>query len=127
MHIVDSYYVKIRYTYTNFFHMFFKSSVGFMLSNCVNEKIFIYFHMFLKSFVGFVLSNYLNAKKNIFGMQNTQYSIVLSVHKQPGVFNTTYAIQSRVNCPNITQRCLSVYTTIFVWRKNKTNYLSNQT
>ena len=31
-------------------------------------------------------------------MRNIQYSIELSVHKQPSVFNTTYTIQSRVNC-----------------------------
>ena len=37
-------------------------------------------------------------QKNTFGMRNTQYSIELSVHKQPSVFNTTYTIQSRVNC-----------------------------
>ena len=30
-------------------------------------------------------------------------------------------------CCNIFQRCLSVYSTIFVRRKNKTNYLPNQT
>ena len=30
-------------------------------------------------------------------------------------------------CRNISQRCSSVYTTIFVRRKDKTNYLSNQT
>ena len=47
-----------------------------MLLNCVNEK-------------------------NTFGMRNTQYSIELSVHKQPSVFSTTYTIQCRVNCPNI--------------------------
>ena len=33
-------------------------------------------------------------------MRNTQYSIELSVHKQPRVFKATYTIQSRVNCPN---------------------------
>ena len=57
--------------------------------------------MFLKNNVGFVLSNCLNAKKkkkNTSGMRNTQYSIQLSVHKQPSVFNTTYTIQSRMNC-----------------------------
>ena len=37
-------------------------------------------------------------KKNTFRMRNTQYSIALNVHKQPKVFNTTYTIQSRVNC-----------------------------
>ena len=47
--------------------------------------------MFFKNSVGFVLPNCLNAKKkNTFGMRNTQYSIELSVHKQPSVFNTTY-------------------------------------
>ena len=30
-------------------------------------------------------------------------------------------------CRNIFQRCSSVYTIVFVRRKNKTNYLSNQT
>ena len=44
--------------------------------------------MFLKSSVGFMLSNCLKAKKkNTFGIQNTQYSMALSVHKQPSVFN----------------------------------------
>ena len=38
-------------------------------------------------------------QKNTFGIQNTQYSKELSVHKQPSVFNKTYALQSRVNCP----------------------------
>ena len=33
-------------------------------------------------------------------MRNTQYRIELCVNKQPSVFNTTYTIQSRVNCPN---------------------------
>ena len=45
-----------------------------------------------------MLSNCVNAKENTFGMQ-TQYSIELSVHKQPSVFNTTYMKQSRVNFP----------------------------
>ena len=55
-----------------------------------------------------MLSNYLNAKKqkkNRFGMGNTQYSIDLSVHKHPRVFNKTYTIQSRVNCPNYSIQC----------------------
>ena len=30
-------------------------------------------------------------------------------------------------CRNISQRCSNVYTTIFVWRKDKPNYLLNQT
>ena len=40
-------------------------------------------------------------KKNIFGIRNTQYSIVLSIYKQPSAFNTTYTIQSCVNCPSL--------------------------
>ena len=62
-----------------------------MLSNCVNEKnvytfVFIYF------------SKVVRAMKYTI---NTHYSIELSVHKQPSVFNTTYTIQSLVNCLNI--------------------------
>ena len=34
---VDNFHVKIRHTYTHFFHVF-KSCIGFMLSNCVYEK-----------------------------------------------------------------------------------------
>ena len=50
----------------------------------------------------FVLSNCLNAKKkNTIGLRNIQYSIALSVHGKPSVFNTTYTIKRRVNCPNI--------------------------
>ena len=41
-------------------------------------------------------------QKNTFVIRNTQYSIALSVHRQPGVFNTTYKIQSSVNCLNYT-------------------------
>ena len=29
-------------------------------------------------------------QKNTFGRRNTQYSLALTVHKQPSVFNTTY-------------------------------------
>ena len=36
-------------------------------------------------------------------MQNTQYHRALCVHKQPCVFNTTYTIRSRVNCPSVEQ------------------------
>ena len=58
--------------------------------------------MFFKSSIGFMLSNRLNAKKkNTFEMRNIQYSIELSVHKQPSVFNTTYTIQSHVNSPTM--------------------------
>ena len=57
--------------------------------------------MFFKS-TAIVLSNCLNVKKNTFEMRNTQCSIELSVHKQPSV-NTTYTIQSRVNCLTVFQ------------------------
>ena len=63
--------------------------------------------MFFKSCVGFVLSNCLDAKKNTFGKRITPYSIALSVHKQPSVYNTTYMIQSRVNCPCVLQSMVS--------------------
>ena len=72
------------------------------------KKMCFCFHMFFKSCVGFVLSNCLNATKNIFGIPNTQYSTALSVHKQPNVFNTTYTIQIRVNCTNV-----SIFAEIF--------------
>ena len=68
----------------------------FKISKYINEKMCMYFHIFFKNSVGFVLSNCLNAKKI-----HTQCSIELSVHKQQSVFNITYTIQSRVNCPNI--------------------------
>ena len=73
-----------------------------MLSNSVNKKMFLCFHMFFKSRIDFGLLNCLNAKKkNTFGMRNTQYSIELKAHKQPSLFNTTYTLQCRLNCPNI--------------------------
>ena len=53
MLVVDNFHVKIRYTYTHFFHMFFKSCVGFVLSNC------------------------LNVKKIHLGIRNTQFSIAI--------------------------------------------------
>ena len=40
-------------------------------------------------------------KKKTFEIRNIQYSIALSVNKQPSVFNTTYTIQNRVNCPTV--------------------------
>ena len=39
--VVDNIHVKIRYTSTQFFHMFLKID-GFELSNCLNAKIKIY-------------------------------------------------------------------------------------
>ena len=74
MLVVDNIHIIIQYTYTHFFHMFLKV----VLDSC-------YQIMWMKkrSF-DFVLSNW-----------NTQYSIELSVHKQPSVLNTTYTKQSR--------------------------------
>ena len=51
-------------------------------------------------------------KQNTFGIQNTQYSIELSIHKPPSAFNTTYTIQSRVNCSNMLTSILPTYTYI---------------
>ena len=53
--------------------------------------------MFFKSCIGFMLLNCLNAKKKIH----------LSLHKQPSVFNTTYTIQTHVNCLTVSVRKLS--------------------
>ena len=44
--------------------------------------------------------------KNTFGIRCTQYSIELSVHKQPRVFNTTYTIKCHMNCPYVFKSCL---------------------
>ena len=43
-------------------------------------------------------------------MRNTQYSIELSVHKQPSVFNTTYTLQSQVNC--LSKKFVFIYANI---------------
>ena len=91
MLVVDNFHVKIRYTYTHFFSNIFLKVV---LISC-------YSHMFFKSSIGFWLSNCFKRQKSTIGMHNTQYSIGLSVHKQPSVFNIhdiTYTIQCRVNC-----------------------------
>ena len=60
MLVVDKFHVKMRYTYTHFLHMFFKSFVGSELNKLFECK----------------------KKRNTFGIRNTQYSIALSVHKQ---------------------------------------------
>ena len=73
-------------------HIFFKCCIGFVLSNCANEKSVYMLSYAIKLF---------ECQKNAFGIRNTQYIIALSVHKQPSVFNTTYMIQSRMNCPNV--------------------------
>ena len=84
----------------DFFHMFFKSYIGFMLSNCMNEKNVYTLYVFQKlcCFRAIKLCKY---QKNAFGIRNTQYCIKLSVHKQTSVYNITYTLQSRVNCPNV--------------------------
>ena len=46
-------------------------------------------------------------QKYTFPMRNTQYNIELSVHKQSSVFNITYTIQCRGNCP------MKTYTSTF--------------
>ena len=58
------------------------------------------FIMFFSKVVLFHAIKLFKCQKNTFGMPNTQYSKELRVHKHPSVFNTTYTIQSRVNCPN---------------------------
>ena len=89
--ILLPFHAKIRYTCTHFFHMFLKV----VLLSCYQivwmKNMRKCFHMFFKSSVGVGLSNCLNAKKKnkTFGMRSTQYNIELSVHKQPSVFNTT--------------------------------------
>ena len=91
-----------------FFHIFFKSCIGFMLSNCVNKKMCACFHMFFKSSVDFGFKSQTN------GMWNTQYSIELNVHKQPSVFKTTYTVQCRVNCPNVCKSEKKIFIIFFL-------------
>ena len=78
MLVVDNFHLKFRYTYS-YRH---------------------FFHTFSKVLLGFHAIKLFECQKNTFGIRNTQYSIALSVHQQPCVFNTTYTIQSRS-----TQRC----------------------
>ena len=58
MIVIDNFHVKIRYTYPYFF-ICFKSCIGFVLSNCANDKNVYMF----SCFSSFVLTNCLNAKK----------------------------------------------------------------
>ena len=98
--------------------MFFKSCIGFVLSNCVNEKnayMFAYVQGELKKALSwannttlyefalhmFLKSRFVSVAIKLFEIRSTQYSIELSVHKPPKVVNTTYTIQSRVNCPAV--------------------------
>ena len=72
MLVVDNFHVKNWYT---FFYMILKD----VLCSCYQierkKKMCICLFMFFKSCLGFVLSNCLNAKENTFEIQNTQYSI----------------------------------------------------
>ena len=54
-----------------------------MLSNCVNEN-----NVYMFSYV-FQMLCWFRAIK-LFELFETQYSLALTVHKQPSVFNTTY-------------------------------------
>ena len=109
----------------HFFHMFFKSCISFVLSNCLNAKKnhiwdskYTIHHSIERSqttkciqynihniksceLPKYFLDNCWILIQNTFRIQNTEYIIALSVHKQPNVFHTTYTIQSRVNCPNV--------------------------
>ena len=68
----------------------------------MEKNVFMFAYVFKKSF-WFECQK----KKNAFEIRHTQYSIELSVHKQPKVFNTTYTIQSRVDWPNVWKLALS--------------------
>ena len=63
MLVVDNFHVKIRYTYTRYSHMFLKVVLVSCYQNMRMKEMCIYFHMFFKNSVGFVLSNCLKAKK----------------------------------------------------------------
>ena len=96
--LLDNFHLKIRYTYIHNFHLFLKC-ISFILTNCVNEENFYMFsYVFQKLCTFRAIKLFKCQTNNTFGMQNTQYSKELSVHKQLSVFNTTYTIQSRVNC-----------------------------
>ena len=101
MLVVDNFHVKIRYKRIylfSFFHLFLK--VLWNLSNCVNEKNVVYgyvlFSYVFQMFRRFRAIKLFECQKNTLGIRNTQYSLAMSVHKQPSVFNTPYTIQSRV-------------------------------
>ena len=72
------------------------------LFNLLERPLFIFFHMFSaiklsewkKCVYVFQKLCWFGAIKLLECQKNT-------VHKQPSVFNTTYTIQSRVNCPNV--------------------------
>ena len=84
--VVMSNYVHIYI----FFSYVFKSCIGLMGSNCVNEKVVYTFSYVFQKLCWFRAIKLFKSQENRFGMRNTQYSIGLIVHKQPSVFNTTY-------------------------------------
>ena len=106
-----------------FFSYIFKSCIGFMLSNYVNEKNTYMFSCIFQKLYWFRAIKLFECHKNTFGIWNTQYSITLSVHKQPSVFNITHTIHSRVNCPNFIIWFLKVVLVScyqIVWMKKNT-------
>ena len=84
-------------------HIFFHKFLKVVLVSCYQivrmRKMCICFQIFLKSWDSFVPSNCLNAKK--IHLECEIHNTPLSAHKQTSVFNTTYTIQSHVNCPSI--------------------------
>ena len=103
MLVADNFQLKIRYTYTHFFHILLKV----VLVSCnqivwIKKNVYI-FHMFFKSL------NCLNAKQSTFGMRNIQYSIELSVHKV--CVHQVYSIQ-QYNLVWIAQICIALFITL---------------
>ena len=72
MFVVDSSHVKIRYTYTHFFHVF-KSCVSFVLPNCLNpKKIHLKIH---NTALNGALTN-----NQVYSIQHTRYKVVWIDH-----------------------------------------------
>ena len=97
-----------------YFSYVFQKLCWFRAIKMCEWKKCAYVGMFLKSRFGSVLSNCL------------KYTIqLLCVEKQLKVFNTTYTIQSRVNCLNILSFRTDICA-IFFWELvNKTGYFNN--
>ena len=97
MLVADNFQVK--YTNTHFFSYVYKICIVCMLSNCVNERRCACIFICLSKLCWLRAIKLFECQTNTFGIRNTQYSIALSVHKKQNVLNTTYTIESRVNCP----------------------------
>ena len=136
--IVDNFHAQIRYNYTHFFICFQKlyrfhaiklfecQKNAFGIRNTPQHWAFTYNQVYsiqhtrykvmwianicFQMLYCFRAINLFECQKNEFGIRN----IALSVHKQPSVFNTTYTILSRVNCPHMFSKVvlLSCYQTI---------------